>query len=107
MKLSATHLVDPQLAYDDVVHGGGDLSPHVVVPAGVELQVNGTWGGGDEDKRIDEDLWKCHRRFCYRAAALEAIVGLFVFCLQPLRNISSHRFFLHYAQAIHSYSLAA
>lgn len=35
-------LVNPQLAHDDVVHSGGDLSPHVVIPAGVELQVNGT-----------------------------------------------------------------
>lgn len=40
-----TDLVDPQFAHDDVVHCGGDLSPHIVVPAGVEMQVNGTWGG--------------------------------------------------------------
>lgn len=38
-------LVNPQLAHNDVVYCGGDLSPHIVVPAGVEMQVNGTWGG--------------------------------------------------------------
>lgn len=48
---SQTDLINPQLAYDDVVHCGGDLSPHVVVPAGVKLQVNGTWGG-DSEKRL-------------------------------------------------------
>lgn len=37
------HLVNPQLPHDDVVHGGGHLAPHVVVPAGVELQVNRAW----------------------------------------------------------------
>lgn len=37
-----TDLVNPQLAHDDVVHCGGDLSPHIVVPAGVEVEVNGT-----------------------------------------------------------------
>lgn len=37
-----TDLVDPQLAHNDVVHCGGDLSPHIVVPAGVEVEVNGT-----------------------------------------------------------------
>lgn len=35
-------LVNPQLAHNDVVYSGGDLPPHVVIPAGVELQVNGT-----------------------------------------------------------------
>ena len=44
-RCSQTDLVNPQLAHNDVVHRGGDLSPHVVVPAGVELQMNGTWGG--------------------------------------------------------------
>lgn len=44
-KCLETDLVNPQLAHNDVVHRGGDLSPHIVVPAGVELQVNGTWGG--------------------------------------------------------------
>ncbi len=44
-KGSETDLVNPQLAHNDVVHCGGDLPPHIVVPAGVELQVNGTWGG--------------------------------------------------------------
>lgn len=43
-KCSQTDLVNPQLAHDDVMHCGGDLSPYIVVPAGVELQVNGTWG---------------------------------------------------------------
>ncbi len=43
--IPTTDLVNPQLAHNDVVHCGGDLSPHIVVPAGVELQVNGTWGG--------------------------------------------------------------
>lgn len=44
-------LVNPQLAHNDVVHSGGDLSPHIVTPAGVELQVNGTCGG-NSDKRL-------------------------------------------------------
>lgn len=44
-----TDLVDPQLAHDDVVHRGGDLSPHIVVPAGVEVEVNGAWGGEGEE----------------------------------------------------------
>lgn len=50
-----THLVNPQLAHNDVVHCGSDLPPHVVVPTGVELQVNGTWGRterGDKEKKI-------------------------------------------------------
>lgn len=51
-KCSQTDLVNPQLAHNDVVHCGGDLSPHIVVPAGVELQVNGTWGGNSKDKRL-------------------------------------------------------
>lgn len=42
---SVTDLVDPQLPHNNVVHRGGHLPPHVVVPTGVELQVNGTWGG--------------------------------------------------------------
>ena len=46
-----THLVNPQLAHNNVVHCGGDLSPHIVVPARVKLQVNGTWGG-NSDKRV-------------------------------------------------------
>lgn len=49
---SKTDLVNPQLAHDDVVHCGGDLSPHVVVPAGVEVQVNGTWKGNRGQKDI-------------------------------------------------------
>lgn len=44
-KCSVTDLVDPQLPHNNVVHCGGHLPPHVVVPTGVELQVNGTWGG--------------------------------------------------------------
>lgn len=36
-----SHLVNPQLPHDDVVHSGCDLMPHVVVPRGVELQVDG------------------------------------------------------------------
>lgn len=39
-----THLVDPELAHDDVVHSGGDFPPDVVIPTGVELQVNGACG---------------------------------------------------------------
>lgn len=44
-KCFKTDLVNPQLAHNDVVHCGGDLSPDIVVPTGVELQVYGTWGG--------------------------------------------------------------
>lgn len=36
-----THLVDPELAHDDVVHSGGDFPPDIVIPTGVELQVDG------------------------------------------------------------------
>ena len=35
-----THLVNPQFAHYDVVHRGGDFSPHIVIPTGVELQVD-------------------------------------------------------------------
>lgn len=51
-KCTQTNLVNPQLAHNDVVHCGGDLSPHIVVPAGMEMQVNGTWGGG---RVVDRD----------------------------------------------------
>lgn len=39
-----THLVDPELAHDDVVHSGGDFPPHIVIPTRVELQVDGACG---------------------------------------------------------------
>lgn len=35
-------LINPQFAHDNVVHSGGHLTPHVVVPARMELQVDGT-----------------------------------------------------------------
>lgn len=35
-------LVNPQLAHNDVVYRGSDLSPNIVVPTGVEVQMNGT-----------------------------------------------------------------
>lgn len=37
----ATDLVNPELAHNDVVNGGGDFPPDVVIAAGVELQVDG------------------------------------------------------------------
>lgn len=37
--VGVTALVDPQFAYDDVVHGRGDLAPRVVMLAIVEFQV--------------------------------------------------------------------
>lgn len=37
----APNLVDPQLSHDDVVHGGGDLFPRVVVAGGMEDAVDG------------------------------------------------------------------
>lgn len=52
-----TDLVDPQLAHDDVVHCGGDLSPHIVVSAGVEDEVNGTWEAeGEKDVKVRRPL---------------------------------------------------
>lgn len=40
---SYTHLINPKLSHNDVVNGGGDLSPHIVVSTGVEMQVDGTY----------------------------------------------------------------
>lgn len=58
--MRSTDLVNPQLAHNDVVHCGGDLSPHIVIPAGLELQVNGTWGGtGTKGYKRKEML--CHQ----------------------------------------------
>lgn len=39
-----TDLVDPKLAHDDVVNGGGDFPPDVMIPTGVKLEVDGTCG---------------------------------------------------------------
>lgn len=48
-----TDLVDPQFAHNNIVHRGGDLSPHIVVPTGVEVEVNSTWGGeGEKDAEV-------------------------------------------------------
>lgn len=61
-----TYLVNPQFAHNDVVHSGRDLSPHIVVPAGVELQVNGTWEGEVREKLTDALLSSTcsHHRSC-------------------------------------------
>lgn len=37
------HLVYPQLAHNNVVHGCGDFLPSVVVPGRVENTVDATW----------------------------------------------------------------
>lgn len=37
-----TNLVNPELAHDDVVNSGGDFPPDIVIPTGVELEVDGT-----------------------------------------------------------------
>lgn len=39
------HLVYPQLPHDDVVHGGGDFLPRVVIVALLKNGVNGAWQG--------------------------------------------------------------
>lgn len=38
------HLVDPQFPHDDVVHRWRHFAPHVMVSAGVELQVDVSFG---------------------------------------------------------------
>lgn len=71
-----TDLVYPQLAHNDVVHRGGDLSPHVVVPTGVELEVNGTWGReqGQKAMRKEEIL----QLFCCQTvAAVMTVISCF------------------------------
>lgn len=51
----ATDLVNPELAHDDVVNGGGDFPPDVVIPAGVKLEVDCAWGerGAPSSARAD------------------------------------------------------
>lgn len=46
----ATDLVNPELAHDDVVNGGGDFPPDIVIPAGVELEVDGACGERNSPK---------------------------------------------------------
>lgn len=61
------------------MHRGGDLSPHVVVPAGVELEVNGTWGReqGQKAMRKEEIL---QLLCCQPAAAVMTVIGCFCDC---------------------------
>lgn len=92
-KCSETDLVNPQLAHNDVVHCGGDLSPHIVVPAGVELQVNGTWGGtgtkGYKRKEISL-LPICNCR--PESDVLKSVCENGQFYLQQLKNTSPNTF---------------
>lgn len=46
-----TDLVNPQFAHDNVVHGGGHFTPHIVVPARMELQVDGTYRTPNPEQR--------------------------------------------------------
>lgn len=49
-----THLVDPELAHDDVVHRGGDFPPDIVIPTGVELQVDGACGDRNDLRNVPQ-----------------------------------------------------
>lgn len=51
-----THLVNPELAHDDVVHSGGDFPPDIVIPTGVELQVDGACGESNNMRSAGRDI---------------------------------------------------
>lgn len=94
-----TDLVNPQLAHNDVVHCGGDLSPHIVVPAGVELQVNGTWGGtrteSCKDKATSQLLLlpNCNCRFkndAFDFVTLNLIVKMLTSTRSSSKYVISH-----------------
>lgn len=108
-KCSQTDLVNPQLAHNDVVHCGGNLPPHIVVPAGVELQVNGTWGGKG-DRRLKEKrnitvsllpIDNCKTRVIRCSCDCKSVCEHAQFYLQQLKNIMSCTTFMPCAQAMH------
>lgn len=54
--LVRSHLVDPQLSYNDVVHCGGHFLPRVVIVALLKDGMNGACRGMMEQRRVGSQL---------------------------------------------------
>lgn len=68
------------------MHCGGDFSPHIVVSAGVELQVNGTWGGtgtNGYERKVSDDVFSLTE-----TDVLDfAVASVIVICLRKVSRL--------------------